>query len=204
MFGERYGQLVWVWESDATLSDVLFPLVTEFLDFLLAFLGDEHIGASVHIIQRTHNQVVTDFFVLPVHHIPNHRGDIALPAVGLPGEQMPVPRLFSHPVILILIVPGIIISIGWSQALFLMLDKEIAPGEAMIQSSKITQGYKGTIFLVNLLLLILIGVAFGIVMAILNAIDVGFLTFIGMLAMIAVASVVYIGVKAAIYQGLVK
>lgn len=123
------------------------------------------------------------------------------------GEYFTLSGLKSlslFPAYLFLIVPGIIISIGWSQALFLMLDKEIAPGEAMIQSSKITQGYKGTIFLVNLLLLILIGVAFGIVMAILNAIDVGFLTFIGMLAMIAVASVVYIGVKAAIYQGLTK
>ena len=39
-------------------------------------------------------------------------------------------------------------------------------------------------------------------MAILNAINVGFLTFIGLLACIAVASTVYIGVKAAIYQGL--
>ena len=123
------------------------------------------------------------------------------------GEYFTLSGLKSlslFPAYLFLIVPGIIISIGWSQALFLMLDKEIAPGEAMIQSAKITQGYKGTIFLTNLLLFIIIGLAFGIVMAILNAIDVGFLTFIGMLAMIAVASVVYIGVKAAIYQGLVK
>ena len=41
-------------------------------------------------------------------------------------------------------------------------------------------------------------------MAILNAINVGFPTFIGFLACIAVASTVYIGVKAAIYQGLTK
>ena len=123
------------------------------------------------------------------------------------GEYFTLSGLKSlslFPAYLFLIVPGIIISIGWSQALFLMIDKEIAPGEAMIQSAKITQGYKGTIFLTNLLLCILFGVAFGIVLAILNAIDVGFLTFIGMLAMIALASTVYIGVKAAIYHGLTK
>lgn len=123
------------------------------------------------------------------------------------GEYFTLSGLKSlslFPAYLFLIVPGIIISIGWSQALFLMLDKEIAPGEAMIQSAKITQGYKGTIFLTNLLLCILFCIAFGIVMAILNAIDVGFLTFIGMIGMIALASTVYIGVKAAIYQGLTK
>ena len=123
------------------------------------------------------------------------------------GEYFTLSGLKSlslFPAYLFLLVPGIIISIGWSQALFLMLDKQIAPGEAMIQSAKITQGYKGTIFLVNLLLSIIILVAIGIIMAILNAINVGFLTFIGLLACIAVVSTVYIGVKAAIYQGLTK
>ena len=123
------------------------------------------------------------------------------------GEYFTLTGLKSlslFPAYLFLIVPGIIISIGWSQALYLMLDKEIAPGEAMIQSAKITQGYKGTIFLTELLLGILFCVAFGIILAIFNAIDVGFLTFIAVIACAALASTVYIGVKAAIYQGLSK
>jgi hypothetical protein len=123
------------------------------------------------------------------------------------GEYFTLSGLKSlslFPAYLFLIVPGIIISIGWSQSLFLMLDKEIAPGEAMIQSSKITQGYKGTIFLANFLYGILICVAFSIIYAILNAIGVDFLTFIGVIAMMAAASVGYVGVKAAIYQGLTK
>ena len=123
------------------------------------------------------------------------------------GEYFTLSGLKSlslFPAYLFLLVPGIIISIGWSQALYLMLDKEIAPGEAMIQSAKITQGYKGTIFLTELLLGILFCVAFGIILAIFNAIDVGFLTFIAVIACAALASTVYIGVKAAIYQGLSK
>jgi hypothetical protein len=108
------------------------------------------------------------------------------------------------PAFMFIIVPGIIISIGWSQALYLMLDKEIAPGEALIQSSKITKGYKGTIFLTSLILWLAIGVVFGIVMWILGLIDVGFITFIGFIALISVAAVVAIGVNAAIYKGLTK
>jgi hypothetical protein len=123
------------------------------------------------------------------------------------GEYFTLTGLKSlslFPAFMFLIVPGIIISIGWSQALYLMLDKEIAPGEALIQSSKITQGYKGTIFLTSLILWLAIGVVFGIVMWILGLIDVGFITFIGFIALISVAAVVAIGVNAAIYKGLTK
>ncbi len=50
------------------------------------------------------------------------------------------------PAFLFMIVPGIIISIGWSLAIYLMLDKGIAPGEALVRSNKATYGYKWTIF----------------------------------------------------------
>ena len=50
------------------------------------------------------------------------------------------------PALFFMIVPGIIISIGWSLAIYILLDKGVAPGEAMIQSNKATYGYKWTIF----------------------------------------------------------
>ena len=56
------------------------------------------------------------------------------------------------PAFLFMIIPGIIISIGWSLAVYLMLDKGIAPGEALIRSNKATYGYKWTIFGVSFLL----------------------------------------------------
>ena len=39
------------------------------------------------------------------------------------------------PAFLFLIVPGIIISISWSLALYIMLDRKIAPGEALDRKS---------------------------------------------------------------------
>lgn len=123
------------------------------------------------------------------------------------GEYFTLSGLKSlslFPAFLFLIIPGIIISLGWSQALYLMIDKEIAPGEALIQSAKITQGYKATIFFTGVVLAILIGIAFGIVMWLLNLIDVGFITFIGVLALIASIIVICTGVNAAIYKGLTK
>ena len=50
------------------------------------------------------------------------------------------------PALLFMVIPGIVIAIGWSLALFILIDKEVSPSEAMILSNKATQGYKWTIF----------------------------------------------------------
>ena len=50
------------------------------------------------------------------------------------------------PASLFVIIPGMIISLGWSLALFILLDKGVAPGEAMIRSNKATYGYTWSIF----------------------------------------------------------
>lgn len=55
-----------------------------------------------------------------------------------------------YPAFMFLIVPGIIISISWSQALYLMIDKEMSPTDALLASNKMTYGYKWDIFLVGL------------------------------------------------------
>ena len=66
------------------------------------------------------------------------------------------------PALFFMIIPGIIISIGWSLAIYILLDKGVAPGEAMIRSNKATYGYKWTIFGVSFLL----GLAFYVLMMI--------------------------------------
>ena len=73
------------------------------------------------------------------------------------------------PALFFMIVPGIIISIGWSLAIYILLDKGVAPGEAMIQSNKATYGYKWTIFAVSFLLVLV----FNILLWTLNAIANG-------------------------------
>lgn len=50
------------------------------------------------------------------------------------------------PALFFMIVPAFVIGLGWSLAIYILLDKGVAPGEAMVQSNKATYGYKWTIF----------------------------------------------------------
>jgi len=59
------------------------------------------------------------------------------------------------PAFMFMIVPGIILSLTWSQSLYLLLDKEVNPSEALTLSNKITYGYKADIFFAKLVLAIL-------------------------------------------------
>lgn len=61
-----------------------------------------------------------------------------------------------------LVIPGIVITIAWSMAIYLLIDKEVNPMEAIKLSNKITYGYKWTIFfgllLVSIVLLVVVGI----------------------------------------------
>lgn len=105
--------------------------------------------------------------------------------------------LAIFPASLFMVVPGIIISLGWSLALFILLDKGVAPGEAMIRSNKATYGYKWIIFGVNVIL----GALFLIFFFLLWRIP-----YVGvLLSLILVIAylVVRLGCSAAIYRNLV-
>ena len=104
------------------------------------------------------------------------------------------------PAFLFMIVPGIIISIGWSLAIYIMLDKEISPSDALIMSNKATYGYKWIIFGVSVVL----GVCFFIVNLILGLIPLGFLSAILSLLLTCVYQVVNLGCEAVIYRDLTK
>lgn len=104
------------------------------------------------------------------------------------------------PAFLFMIVPGIIISIGWSLAIYIMLDKEVSPSDALIMSNKATYGYKWIIFGVSVVL----GVCFFIVNLILGLIPLGFLSAILSLLLTCVYQVVNLGCEAVIYRDLTK
>lgn len=108
------------------------------------------------------------------------------------------------PAYLFLIVPGIIISLGWSLSLFILLDKEVSPGEAMIRSNKATTGYKGVIFAVELLLALACYIVYLAVMF--PTIFLGKIAIILMpllvLALIIFYMVARLGCRAVIYRNL--
>lgn len=112
--------------------------------------------------------------------------------IGLMGMSL-IPAVFF------LVVPAIIIGIGWSLAIYLMLDRGIAPGEALIQSNKATYGYKWTIFGINFVLLLL---SF-ILIIIFNTLNTsfGFLLTILTTILIQVVSLACMGI---IYRDLTK
>ncbi len=104
---------------------------------------------------------------------------------------------------MLLIIPGIVLQVAWGQSLYLFLDKGIKPLGALRKSNDITYGKKWSIFLGELILMIIVGIIFVIVVAIFSKIW-GFLgglfTFIGIIVFIAIS----MGVKAYIYSVLSK
>jgi len=66
------------------------------------------------------------------------------------------------------IIPGIILSISWSLSVYLLLDKKVSPLKSLDMSNKATYGYKWTIFGVQFL----IGLAIGLVGGLLGLIPV--------------------------------
>lgn len=102
------------------------------------------------------------------------------------------------PAMFFMFIPGIIISIGWSLAIYILLDKGVAPGEAMIRSNKATYGYKWTIFGVSFVLVIALYILMYILFSIFSN---GFGVFLIFL-LIIVYVVASLGCSAVIYRNL--
>ncbi len=99
--------------------------------------------------------------------------------------------------VLFLIIPGLIISIAWSFALILVIDKETTPTEALTMSNKITYGYKGRIILIH----IIISVIFSVVSTVLNKFDNNFAVFL-IIVLVVFEVIVSIGIQASMYKQL--
>jgi uncharacterized membrane protein len=94
------------------------------------------------------------------------------------------------------VIPGIVISIAWSLAIMLMIDKKINPIEALTASNKATMGNKWMIFLSQFVL----GVVLGILFAVLGLLgNVG--VILSVIAFILVMPIL-LGMQAYIYKTL--
>ena len=102
------------------------------------------------------------------------------------------------PAFFFMVVPAIIISISWSLAIFILLDKGVAPGEALVRSNKATYGYKLTIFGVQFIL----GVVYGVLFMIFSLIP--FIGILLVLCLIVGFVVINLGCNAVIYRNLVS
>jgi hypothetical protein len=73
--------------------------------------------------------------------------------------------------ILLLFIPGIVLSIAWSLATLLVVDKGLNPTAAMTKSNNVTYGKKWTIFFGVLVLTLIVGAVAAILAAIGSAIS---------------------------------
>jgi len=102
------------------------------------------------------------------------------------------------------IIPGIVISIAWSQSILLFIDKGYSPLESIKKSNDITYGEKWTIFVGYLSLVLILGLSVGLCMVIAGIAESAelalIISFIGYIAF----TLVMIGCSAYIYGELNK
>lgn len=99
-------------------------------------------------------------------------------------------------------VPGIVLSLAWSLAYYFLIEKGKNPIEALRASNDATYGSKWTMFAVALVF----GIAAAIVMLIFSAIcgmiNVGFITFIVMFALIVIVMSIGMAISASYWKQL--
>ncbi|MGH2566914.1 MAG: hypothetical protein ACRDGA_01120 [Bacteroidota bacterium] len=104
---------------------------------------------------------------------------------------------------LFFVIPGIIISIAWGQATYVLLDKNKSPLDCIAASNKITHGKKWTIFGGIFLLVVISYLVLGVLVGIVTFISellAGFVVILAALAMIPF----FLGASAHIYGVLSK
>ena len=103
---------------------------------------------------------------------------------------------------LFMIVPGIVLSIAWSLAYFFLFEKKKNPMQAISASNEATYGSKWTMFFVLLAVVVAAYVVAGIFAWICAAIDVGFITFVVMLALVAVIMSISLAINSSFWRQL--
>ena len=101
------------------------------------------------------------------------------------------------------IIPGIVISIAWSQSILLLIDKGYSPLESIKTSNEITYGEKLTIFIGYLSLVLIFGLSIGLLITLAVNVDEILALLIGLTGYIAFI-LVMIGCSAYIYGELNK
>lgn len=98
-------------------------------------------------------------------------------------------------------IPGIVISLAWSQAFFLLLDKRMNWAVCLTESNRLTMGYKLKMFLIKFVIGLVFLFAYLIIALI--AIKVPFLGFLLYLVLFVLATGVSIAVDGVFYRELV-
>ena len=103
-----------------------------------------------------------------------------------------------------LIIPGIVISLAWSQALYLLFDKQLNPIDALKESNEKTCGHKWTLFFVGLVFNMAFFILAFILLWIFIQIGVTFLVVIAVILLVGIYMVGSVGINAVIYRKLCK
>jgi len=102
-----------------------------------------------------------------------------------------------------LLFPALVLSYSWSQAVYLLLDKELNPTEALSASNKLTYGHKWTLFGIDLL----VGILATLVIAIIGYITLEMDTTFGVIVIIILVLLiapVYMGCHGVVYKQLTE
>lgn len=97
-----------------------------------------------------------------------------------------------------MLVPAIVIGLAWSLAVYILIDKQVSPTEAVVRSNRATLGYKWPIFLVYLVICVVASVA------VLLLSKIPYVGWIFVLCVSVVQIVTLLGCNAVIYRRLVK
>jgi len=104
--------------------------------------------------------------------------------------------------VLFMVIPGIVLSIAWTLSYYFLIEKGKNPIQAIKASNDATYGSKWTMFFVMLVFCIVFGVTFGILGAVCSLIDVGFITFLVMFALVVLAVSIDMAIEASIWKQL--
>lgn len=104
--------------------------------------------------------------------------------------------------LLFMFVPGIVISIAWTLSYYFLIEKGKNPVEAIRASNDATYGSKWTMFLVLCVFVIAAIIVLWIFSSICGMINVGFITFVVMFALIVVLMSVGMAINASFWKQL--
>lgn len=104
--------------------------------------------------------------------------------------------------LLFMFVPGIVISIAWTLSYYFLIEKGKNPIEAIRASNDATYGSKWTMFLVLLVFVIAAFIVLWIFSSICGMINVGFITFVVMFALIVVLMSIGMAINASFWKQL--
>ena len=184
------------------LKNFLSIFVAYILYFLTLWVPYINVGTTIGVstlplkLSKNENAVISPTFIFDGKYR-KYMGEF-FNLIGLMSISL-------FPAMLFVFVPAIIISYGWSQALYLLLDKEVSPSDAMMQSTKITYGYKSTLFWTDIAIFVLMAVILGIISFLISLITDSFVvTLIITIIITSIFAVVKVGCSAVAYRELSK